>query len=183
MYLDGVRKQPRPVPDGGLALVGYGGGEGVDDANGPLGDRIEIVIVRRAQCVTEAEVDALVFAERCEPVGHEAALVVGLKMEDTWSLEGLALIVGRSAHGGVEMGDHTPESASSLALGLEWFYPNVTRVLVDEERCIHEPPHRTREGSLQVHVDLAGCRCRRRQITGVRRLLGLGDRAVGARAR
>ena len=179
MYLDGVRKQPRPVPDGGLALVGYGGGEGVDDANGPLGDRIEIVIVRW----TEAEVDALVFAERCEPVGHEAALVVGPKMEDAWSLEGLALIVGRSAHGGVEVGDHTPESAGGFALGLEWFHPNVSRVLVDEERCIHEPPHRTREGSLQVHVDLAGCRCRRRQITGVRRLLGLGDRAVGARAR
>lgn len=96
--------------------------------------------------------------------------------------EGLALVVNRSADGGVEAGNDSGVGTAHLGLGLKGLEPHESQELVDEQGRVRVAADRPREGSLKVKVDDARFGGRSRERPRVGSSFGVDGRAMNTGA-
>ena len=133
--LDRVIDDVRPQACWGVRFGANGRGELGDEADGPLGDRVQVVVVRRARRVVQADVASVLL----KVLGHEAALAVGVDCAHVGPRQRVALGVhGRSDEGG-ELGHDPLVGVNRLGLELDECDEHVARVLVDGEDDVAVP--------------------------------------------
>ena len=108
----GVADEPRPLEDGRVGGVQKCCGRLTHGADGPLGDAVEVVVVRGARVMVEARVGP----ELVERVRDELALAVAHDRADGGTREGLAVGVEAGTDDRVEFGHNALDGVERLRL-------------------------------------------------------------------
>ena len=176
---DRVTHEVRPEANGRAARLRGCASLVRDDPDKPFSQRVQIVVVRRA----EGGVNSRVSPERSKVSREKVGVVVVPKLVNGRPLQRLASLVDGHSDSGVELGDDLFDAASEVRLRLRETHEDVPRVFVDCDARVLFAVDGVRQRTSEIKVEFAGGGRRVAELPRVRRPLNLRWGTVSAHTR